>query len=179
MGLGARLARGRARGPAESGPSPRCGVDVHGTNAERSSPLEREALADAPAPSWARQQRRVYLAFVLPALLVLFVVTIVPTVFVLGISLTNLNPSRPNTLQFVGLANYAVLLHDGRFWNSLWVQLRLSFWTVSLQLLIGLGMAVLLNSRLRFLELVRSVFIIPMVLPPIIVAIIWKILFTP
>lgn len=59
------------------------------------------------------------------------------------------------------------------------MQVRLSFWTVSLQLLIGLGIALLLNSRLRFLELIRSLFIIPMVLPPVVVAIIWKVLFVP
>ena len=114
----------------------------------------------------------------LPALVLLFLVTILPTLFLLGTGLTNLNPSRPNSLQFIGLQNFVMLLQDGRFWNSIWVQVRLSFWTVTLQILIGLGMALLLNSRLRFLELVRSVFIIPMVLPPVIVAIIWKILFT-
>jgi multiple sugar transport system permease protein len=129
--------------------------------------------------SWERRQHRVYTGYVLPALVLLFLVTILPTLFLLGTSLTNLNPSRPNSLQFIGLQNYVMLLQDGRFWNSIWVQVRLSFWTVTLQILIGLGMALLLNSRLRFLELVRSVFIIPMVLPPVIVAIIWKILFTP
>jgi multiple sugar transport system permease protein len=68
---------------------------------------------------------------------------------------------------------------DSRFINSLWVQARLSFWTVGLQLLIGFGFALLLNTRSRFLEALRTVFLIPMVLPPIVVAIIWKVLYTP
>jgi multiple sugar transport system permease protein len=59
------------------------------------------------------------------------------------------------------------------------VQLRLSVFTVAFQLLLGLAAALLLNSRLRFLEAMRALFIIPMVLPPIVVAIIWKVLFTP
>jgi multiple sugar transport system permease protein len=68
---------------------------------------------------------------------------------------------------------------DSRLVNSLWVQAKLSFWTVLLQLLIGFGFALLLNMRSRFLEALRTVFLIPMVLPPIVVAIIWKVLYTP
>src|SRR5262249_6619870 len=60
-----------------------------------------------------------------------------------------------------------------------WVQCKLSFWTVSLQLLIGLGFALLLNMRSRLLQALRTVFLIPMVLPPIVVAIIWKVIYTP
>ena len=59
------------------------------------------------------------------------------------------------------------------------MQIKLSFWTVLLQLLIGLGLALLLNMRTRLLEALRTVFLIPMVLPPIVVAIIWKVIYTP
>ena len=48
-----------------------------------------------------------------------------------------------------------------------------------LQLLIGLGFALLLNLARGLLEALRTVFLIPMVLPPIVVAIIWKVLYTP
>jgi multiple sugar transport system permease protein len=139
-----------------------------------------QALAEkGERAGWTRQRERTYVAYAVPALVILFIVTIVPTLFLFGTSLTNLNPSRPGTLRFIGLQNYLLLLQQDRFWNSIWVQVRLSFWTVSLQLLIGLGIALLLNSRLRFLELIRSLFIIPMVLPPVVVAIIWKVLFVP
>jgi len=50
---------------------------------------------------------------------------------------------------------------------------------VVLQLLIGLGVALLLNARSRFLEAIRTTFLVPMVLPPIVVAIVWKVLYTP
>jgi multiple sugar transport system permease protein len=59
------------------------------------------------------------------------------------------------------------------------VQLKLSVATVTLQLAIGLGVALLLNAGSRFLEAVRTAFILPMVLPPIVVAVIWKLMFTP
>src|SRR5207237_1444313 len=69
--------------------------------------------------------------------------------------------------------NYHLLLADARLRGSLWVQLQLSLWTVGLQMLLGFGFALLLNLRSRFLEALRTVFLIPMVLPPIVVAIIW------
>jgi multiple sugar transport system permease protein len=50
---------------------------------------------------------------------------------------------------------------------------------VSLQLLLGFAVALMLNLRSRTLEALRTVFLIPMVLPPIVVAIIWKVLYTP
>ncbi len=68
---------------------------------------------------------------------------------------------------------------ETRFHNSLWVQAKLSFWTVGLQMLIGIGFALLLNMRSGMMRALRTVFLIPMVLPPIVVAIIWKVLYTP
>src|SRR5262249_47702527 len=71
------------------------------------------------------------------------------------------------------------LLADDRLANSVWVQIKLSFWTMTLQLVIGVALALLLNIKSRLLEALRTVFLIPMVLPPIVVAIIWKVIYTP
>ncbi len=108
-------------------------------------------------------------------------VTLVPMVYLLATSFTPLNLTNPATAWNFRqpMANYALLLHDTRFHNSLWVQAKLSFWTVGLQLLIGVGFALLLNMRSGLLRALRTVFLIPMVLPPIVVAIIWKVLYTP
>jgi len=128
-----------------------------------------------------RQRTRFFVILLSPALVVLTVVTFVPFAFLLSTSLTPLNLARPATCWNFSepLGNFRELLTDRRFLNSLGVQLRLSVFTVGFQLLLGLGAAVMLNSRFRFLETIRALFIIPMVLPPIVVAIMWKILFTP
>jgi multiple sugar transport system permease protein len=112
-------------------------------------------------------------------MVVLFVVTILPLMYLVVTSFTPLSLTKPDSFWFAGLLNYEQLLEDGRFWNSLWVQARLSFWTVLLQLVLGLALALLLNKQLKFFEFIRSTFLIPMVLPPVVVALIWKILFTP
>ncbi len=128
-----------------------------------------------------RRRTRFFWILLSPALAVLAVVTIVPFFFLVTTSLTPLNLARPATWwDFrAPLANFAELVSDHRFLDSIGVQLRLSIFTVSFQMLLGLGAALLLNSRLRFLEAIRALFIIPMVLPPIVVAIMWKVLFTP
>jgi multiple sugar transport system permease protein len=108
-------------------------------------------------------------------------VTVVPFAFLVVTSLTPLNLAKPATWWDFGrpLGNFAELPGDRRFLNSLWVQVQLSTLTIACQLLLGLAAAMLLNSRARVLQAIRAVFIVPMVLPPIVVAIIWKVLFTP
>ena len=148
--------------------------------AERAGRRElRWSLARVGRLSWSRTRRRVFALFLLPSLAVLVVVTVLPLIFLVATSFTPLDMSNPGSLRWSGLTNYRELVRDGRFWNSVWVQAQLSFWTVSLQLVIGFGIALLLNGRMKLLGLVRATFIVPMVVPPVVVALIWKVLFTP
>ncbi|MBI3456083.1 MAG: sugar ABC transporter permease [Candidatus Rokubacteria bacterium] len=126
-------------------------------------------------------QRRFHWYCLWPTLVVLGVVALAPTLYLLATSLTPLNLTRPETAWNFSnpLGNYALLLSDARFRGSLWVQVKLSIWTVALQLLVGFLFALVLNVRSRLLEALRTVLLIPMVLPPIVVAIIWKVLYTP
>lgn len=129
----------------------------------------------------AKQQHRFFAFCVAPSLAVLAIITLLPSLYLLATSFTPLNLTRPETLWDFSqpFESYRQLWADTRFHNSIWVQIKLSFWTVLLQLLIGLGLALLLNMRTRLLEALRTVFLIPMVLPPIVVAIIWKVIYTP
>jgi multiple sugar transport system permease protein len=131
--------------------------------------------------SQARQRRRFLTWCLAPALAVLFVVTLAPMVYLVVISFTPLNLTNPATAWnfHQPWLNYRLLLSDERFLNSLWVQAKLSFWTVGLQMLIGIVFALLLNLRSGLLQALRTVYLVPMVLPPIVVAIIWKVLYTP
>ena len=116
-----------------------------------------------------------------PSLAVLAIVTLLPSLYLLVTSFTPLNLTRPETQWDFSqpLVSYGQILQDDRLANSAWVQAKLSFWTVTLQLLIGLALALLLNIKSKLLEALRTVFLIPMVLPPIVVAIIWKVIYTP
>jgi multiple sugar transport system permease protein len=144
--------------------------------AVRSAPWLRAAL-----PGWRRQRERSFALGLLPALLVLAAITLGPMLYLIVTSLTPLDPVHPHSATDFSdpAGNYRALMADARFLNSLWVQAKLSIATVVLQLAIGLGVALLLNAGSRFLEAVRTAFVLPMVLPPIVVAVVWKVMFTP
>ena len=140
----------------------------------------RSATASA-LPHFERQRIRFFWMLLTPVLLILGVVTLLPTIYLLITSFTPLSLATPGTAWNFSdpLANYRLLFGDGRLHNSLWVQLKLSFFTVILQLVFGLVVALLLNMRTPLMEALRSTFLVPMVLPPIVVAIIWKVLYSP
>ncbi len=141
----------------------------------------RRRPAHTALSGWQRHQGRAFALGLLPALLVLVAITLGPTIYLVVTSLTPLNPVHPHSATDFSdpAGNYRALMADARFLNSLWVQSKLSVATVALQLGIGLGVALLLNAGSRFLEAVRTAFILPMVLPPIVVAVVWKVIFTP
>ncbi|HEY4664525.1 MAG TPA: sugar ABC transporter permease [Comamonas sp.] len=147
------------------------------------------ASAEQPAPSpvtphrlsWQARKARAWCCGLTPALLVLGAITLLPLLTLLSVSLTPLSLTSPKeSFHFSEpLGNFIHLLRDDRFLNSLLVQAKLSISGVSMQLLIGLGLALLLNTSTHTSHSVRTALLIPMVLPPIVVALVWKIIYTP
>lgn len=134
-----------------------------------------------PGAGWEAARRRAFLWGLLPALAVLLAITLVPAAALLVASFTPLSlTDAAGTFRFDDpLVNYRHLLEDERFLRSIATQLKLSVSSVALQLAVGLGLALLLNGRSKLLSATRTAFLVPMVLPPIVVALIWKILYTP
>ncbi len=116
-----------------------------------------------------------------PCAIWLLVMTLGPALFNLVASLTPMNLTRPGSGWDFSqpFANYLLMREDDLFLNSLWVQARLSFWSVLLQMAMGLGIALILNIQTPLYQRLRTVFLVPMVLPPIVVAVIWKVLYDP
>ena len=125
-----------------------------------------------------RSFNRVALA---PSLVVLAAVAGLPALYLLVVSLTPFQLADPGTASDFSapLRNYLLLPRDPRFINSLLVQAKLSFWGVLFQVLLGMLLALLLHTQSRVVEFARTFFLIPMVLPPIVVAVIWKLVYTP
>ena len=116
-----------------------------------------------------------------PSLIILFVIAALPALYLLAASLTPFQLVNPGSSTDFSepLRNYRLLPGDPRFINSLIVQAKLSFWGVLFQVLLGMLLALLLHTRSRFVALARTFFLIPMVLPPIVVGVIWKLIYTP
>jgi len=129
---------------------------------------------------WARKQQRARFWGLMPALIVFTLVTLAPAIWLVVGSLTPLSPAQPGSFEFSQpWQNYQQAFTTPEFVQSVWVQAKLSCITVIAQLIVGVGVALLLDRPSRFLETVRTAFLVPMVLPPIVVAIIWKIIYIP
>ena len=83
------------------------------------------------------------------------------------------------TPVWVGFQNYRDLMSDPQFWNAAMNSLLFVSATVSLQVLIGVGLALFFNLNLRFSWLVRSILILPMLITPLVVGVMWRALLNP
>lgn len=111
--------------------------------------------------------------FVAPALTLLFFVTIYPVIYVLYLSLHR-RLLIFDISRFVGLENYLFLLKDDRFWNALMNTSYFTAVSVSLELLLGLSIAVLLNRSFKMKGLIRAVVLIPWAIPTVVSAKMWE-----
>lgn len=101
------------------------------------------------------------LLMALPVLLFLVLVVAYPLGYALWMSFQQIVFFGGYRANFVGLANYAAMLEDGRFWWSIWITVRFTVESVLLAMAIGLGLALLLNRPLRWPGLVRTIVILP------------------
>jgi multiple sugar transport system permease protein len=147
------------------------------------APAAKRVFGARQRVGWQTARARFFIAMLAPSVILLTLITILPILFLIGTSFTSWEMSRPDSLKFIGLANYVRLVTDDpRLLNSLWVQVRYTLMTVPFQVVVGLTLALYLKSRIRnqwLMEATRSIFIIPMVIPPVVAALIWRILFTP
>lgn len=117
--------------------------------------------------------------FILPAVLVLAMISIVPMIYSVGTSFTDANLVSRDPTRFVGLANYLSILTDKRFWAALGRTLLYVVCAVSIETVLGFILAVLFQVDFRGKKVVRSMIILPMVATPIAIAFMWRIIYNP
>jgi len=125
--------------------------------------------------SLRRRETLAFYGFISPWLLGFIFLSILPLALGFAISLSNFNGFNLHTsLRYVGFANYTRAFHDPEFWQSL---IRTGVFTlivVPATLVIQLGLALLLNSRIKVLGMWRTLFYIPAIIPIVATAYIWK-----
>lgn len=115
--------------------------------------------------------------FLLPALLVLMFVFGYPIARAFWLSVFTQNLGTQLQPVFSGLDNYLRMAGDGRFWQSFWTTIILTVSTVSLEILLGLGIALVLNQRFFGRGVVRTIAILPWALPTALIALAWAWIF--
>lgn len=131
----------------------------------------------------SRRQREdlgVGIALISPAAAILAVVTVYPLLRSLWISLHTWDLVKPNLGHpFIGFQNYAYILADASFWQSARITLAFVFGAVSLEILLGLGLALLLNREFAGRNLVRMLALLPWAIPGVVNGIMWKWILNP
>lgn len=118
--------------------------------------------------NWARR------APLLPALIFLLIVTQLPFVVTVILSFINWNALYPNDIYFTGFDNYAHVFGDSIMRGSVWTTVVLTVGVVLTSVLIGLGIALLLDRKFWGRGFVRTIMIAPFLIVPTAAALVWK-----
>lgn len=138
----------------------------------RALPLNRARPARRPGPHRLRHAGP-YLVM-LPALLFLLAVSIAPLLYSLVVSLLRYNLMNPDRTGFVGLRNFQLILASPDFWNSLLVTIEFVIIAVGLELVLGLGLALVLSRDVPGIGVFRSFLLVPLALAPVVVGLLWR-----
>ena len=115
--------------------------------------------------------------FLLPSLMGFLVFIIYPVFYSLGVSFTDWDLINP--MKFVGIKNYQSLVNDSTFWHSLKNTFLFIIGYLPSVMIIGLLVALLLNSKLCLKPVFRGVYFLPVVTSWVAVSLVWKWLFNP
>ena len=118
--------------------------------------------------------------FLAPAAAVMAIALLYPIGYMVWASFLDWNPSqRIGEADFVGFQNYINLWGSDSFWESFWVTIRFAVVVVSVEMVIGVGLALLLDRQLKGMSVLRTIFILPMMIAPIVVGLMWRYMYHP
>ncbi|CDY76333.1 Dihydroxyacetone ABC transport system, permease protein 2 [Caballeronia glathei] len=143
------------------------------------APESRQALR-AAGKLRGLSDRTIAWLFILPTILLLLAINIFPLVWALRLSFTNFKSNMPSMpVRFVGIDNYVDILTDEDIWYAMQVTARFVFWSVGLEVLLGFGLALLINKRFRGHSFWTTLILLPMMLSPAVVGNFWTFLLQP
>lgn len=124
---------------------------------------------------FARQVRMFPKLLFLPTIIYLLVLTIFPLFYSLGVSFFHMVPGQKT--RFVGVENYATLLKDPTFHHALLVTLIFVFVGVTIEIILGMVIALIFNRHLPGLGVFRLIVYIPMMVSPLVMGYFWRFMF--
>lgn len=118
--------------------------------------------------------------FIAPTMILLVFINIYPLLWSIYLSFTDYKANRPGVeISWIGAKWYTKILTNEDVWANLQVTAHFLFWTILLQCLIGLSLALLLNVKFKGNDLLTTVVVLPMMLSPAVVAVFWTYMYQP
>lgn len=135
-----------------------------------------DIVADRSSMTLERRYSLLGMALIAPTVLILSAVIVYPLVSAIYLSLFSIyTPTLKGS--WVGLANYWAILGGKPFWFSLWTTVIWTAGTLFLQVVFGVGMALLLNQNILFRSLARSLVLFPYFVSTVVAVLVWRWLF--
>ncbi len=133
----------------------------------------------APRRTRRRGDGRDAWLLVLPALVPVVLISVYPLIQGILLGFTDAKAGLNQPVNLNGVDNYTKLLGNDLFWNSFRIGLIWAFGVTILQFLASLGLALLLNLNLRLRWLARTLALVPWAMPPVVIAIMWRLMLNP
>ncbi len=118
-------------------------------------------------------------SFMAPSIILLIALLAYPIFYTIDISFSRFEIATFSAGDWVGLDNYREVMSDYRFWDSLEVTLIYLVIALPLQVVLGFGIAFLINAEWKGRGVVRALFIIPMVVAPVVAGGMWRMILDP
>ncbi|MCY3997201.1 MAG: sugar ABC transporter permease [Rhodobacter sp.] len=140
-------------------------------------PDTTETIVPAAERPWDLSMVGPYL-FILPAVTVMLAGLVYPVIQAFYLSLYDWKIGTDfGDAPYVGTRHFIRMLGDENVWESIWVTLRFGFWTISIEMFLGVSLALLLEKPIRGASVFRTIFILPLMVSPVVVGLIWRYLF--
>ena len=134
-------------------------------------------MSDYEIKKYARNEKLIKLLFLWPSLAILLFLIAYPFVMLIYYSFFNFSFLRPVNNKFIGLTNYLLILTDTYTWERFIFTFKYVGLSVSIQFILGILIAWLLQRNFRGKDAVFTVVLIPMMLCPIVVGLLWRYMF--
>lgn len=126
---------------------------------------------------YEKKEKWIKYIFLWPTLSILFFLIAYPFIMLILYSFTNFSAMRPANIRFIGLANYKNILTDTYSWERFIFTFKYVSLAVSIQFVLGVFIAYLLQRNFRGREAVFTIVLMPMMLCPVVVGLYWQLMF--
>jgi multiple sugar transport system permease protein len=134
-----------------------------------------QAVATEARLGWRERLAATPYLLLAPAAVTLIAVSIYPLFYGIRASVQEWRYGRAT--GFTGLDNYRTIYHDQTFWDALRVTLKFVVLAVSIETVLGLGLALLVAREIRFSGPIRVGLILPMTIAPVVVGVVWRLMY--
>ncbi len=118
--------------------------------------------------------------FISPTILLLLAINVFPLIWTVRMSLTNYKANMGwMKYKSVGIANYVDILTDSDIWEAMQTTAHFVFWSIFFEVVLGFGLALLINRKFRGHSFWTTIILLPMMLSPAVVGNFWTFLFQP